>query len=239
ESTRSAQAVHRRGGGHGRFPPAGPVPAAGRHHQSVADPQGRAEARVRALAPGDDGPLPRQAAGRDHGPAAGAVRPRDPVDHPRAGLDRSGCATELRYGSHHRPGRADHPALPRRGPARGARADQDCGHLGRHPGGRAARATRDPHQPDAAVLLRPGGCLRQGQGAPDLPLCGADLRLVQEGGGHCLGRGRAIGPERPRGEVRAPDLPVLQELRHPDGGDGGELPQHRPDPGPGRLRLAD
>ena len=59
--------------------------------------------------------------------------------------------------------------------------DQDRQHLGRHPRGRAARARRDPLQPDAALQLRPGRRLRRGGRDADLALRRPHLRLVQEG----------------------------------------------------------
>ena len=91
----------------------------------------------------------------------------------------------------------------RRHPAR-ARADQDRLHLGRHPGRRGARAATASTQPDAAVLVLPGGGVRRGRGAADLALRRPHLRLAQEGGRRAGTKrqrrrerpGRAVGARR-------------------------------------------
>ncbi len=54
------------------------------------------------LLQGDGGAVPRQAAGRDHGPAAGALRLRDPVADPGPRLHRGRRPPELRHRRHRR-----------------------------------------------------------------------------------------------------------------------------------------
>ena len=52
--------------------------------------------------------------------------------------------------------------------------------------------------------------------------------------------GRTFAPDEDPGVLSVPrDLQVLQGARHPHGRHGGELPQHRANRGPGRLRPPD
>ena len=90
--TGAVATVHHRGGRYGRFPRAADLPPAGRHHQPLAHPEGRAEARVRRPHARGAGPLPAGPARRAGRPAAGGLRTEDPADHSRSGLHRGGCA---------------------------------------------------------------------------------------------------------------------------------------------------
>ena len=74
-----------------------------------------------------------------------------------------------------------------------------------------------------------GRGLRPGPGATDLALCRPNLRLAQESRWPSLGRSRAHRRQRSRRAVGAPDLPVLQAVRHRHGGDGREFSQPGPD----------
>lgn len=127
-----------------------------RHHQPLADPQGRAARGVPAAAGPDGARAPGRLAGRDHRPPAGRVRPPDPRYRAGPGLHRGGCAPVLRHARH---GRArPRPDRPVPGGRRAARtgADQDRLHLGGHPGRARAAGRGHPLQPDAAVLPAAG-----------------------------------------------------------------------------------
>ena len=132
-------------------------------------------------------------------PPAGALRHRDPVDHPGPRLHRGRCAPELR-----------HRTPPSRAPSASSRCTRPKASTRERvlikvastwEGIQAAaqlRAAGHPHQPHAAVLLRQAVACGAGQGAADLALRRPHLRLVQEERRQQVGRGRQRRRQRSR-----------------------------------------
>jgi transaldolase len=71
------------------------------------------------------------------------------------------------------------------------------------------------------------------------PFVGRIYDWYKKSGRRSLGRGRQRRCQRPRRALGGADLQLLQEVRHRHRGHGRELSQRRPDPGAGRLRPAD
>ena len=225
----------------GNFKQLGAVRAARRDHQPVADPEGRAAARIRAAAaPRRSRRTDERAARRDRRRGAGALRPRDPEDRAGPRLDRGRCAPVFDTARHASRARSASIALyERAGIGRERVLIKVASTWEGIQAAQGARARGHPLQPDAAVLVLPGGGLRRGRRHADLAVRRPHLRLVQEGGRRSLGRGRERRRQRPRRAVGDADLQLLQALRHRHRSDGRELSQHRADPRAGRLRPAD
>ena len=166
EPARATQAVHHRRCRHRQLQGTGAVRAARRDHQPVADPEGRAAARLRAAARRRRSP--RTAAGRSTS-IVDQVLVRFGLeileDRARPRLDRGRCAPELR----HRAPRSRARSASSRCTSRPASAASACS--SRSPStwegiqAAGARARGHPLQPDAAVLVLPGGGLRRGRRA--------------------------------------------------------------------------
>ena len=215
---------------------AGAVPAAGCDDQPLADPEGGAKARIRAFAARDRGAL----AGRGMDEVMDRLIVRFGCEIlsiiPGARVHRGRCAPVLR----HQP--------PWRAPSASWSCTRPKGPIDRvlikiaatWEGMEAARQleARGIHTNLTLLFSFAQAVARPGQGAADLALCRAHLRLVQRRPA-ALGRRRAMARQRPRRAVRARHLATTTNISASPPRSWGEFFQHRPDHRAGRLRPAD